>query len=450
MELPESKRDVYTVSRFNAEVRQLLLDRFEPVWLEGEISNLSRPASDHIYFSLKDNDAQIRCAMFRGRNRTLDFEPENGMQVTVHARIELYEVRGDLQLIVNFMEIVGRGELQRRFEQLKQKLAREGLFETARKRTIPKIPRRIGVITSRDGAALHDILTTLDKRFPAIEIIVYPTPVQGDTAPASICRMLEIANARDETDVLILARGGGSIEDLRAFNEEQVARAVAASDLPTITGIGHEIDFTIADFVADDCAPTPTAAAQYASPDRHALAQTADHLYRRLKNRLMNRLETGRQALALQQSQLLRFHPTARIEQWMQKMDDAAERLRLHLREFLGATDRRLALIQAALAHCTPLRQVHACRARLIDAANALILFEQYTLEKQHHRLKQFETRLSVLSPLATLQRGYSITTDEHERIVRSTGTLAIGQKIEVRVKDGRIKASVDQLHRKK
>ncbi len=449
-EFPTDKRSVYTVSRFNAEVRQLLLDRFKPIWLEGEISNLSRPASGHIYFSLKDDAAQIRCAMFRGRNHALGFEPESGMQVMVHARADLYEVRGEFQLIVNFMEIAGHGELRRRFEQLKLKLAKEGLFEQARKRPIPRFPRRVGVVTSDNGAALHDILTTLGSRFPAIETVVYPTPVQGGEAPASICRMLEVANARREVDVLIVARGGGSLEDLWAFNEEQVARAIAASDLPVITGIGHEVDFTISDFVADERAPTPTAAAQRVSPNRHALAQTLTDFRRRLESRLKHRLETAGQALALRQSQLLRFHPAAQIEQWMQRMDETAERLRLVMRELTRAAGQRLVLLQTTLLHRMPLPRVHAARVRLGSAADTLGLAANHALAERRHRLQRLAARLHALSPLATLQRGYSITTDEQGRIVRSIGALAAGQKIEVRVEDGRIEAAVNELRRER
>ncbi len=446
--LPESKRNVYTVSRFNAEVRQLLLDKIEPVWLEGELSNLSQPASGHIYFSLKDNAAQIRCAMFRGRNRALGFGPENGMQVTVHARADLYETRGDFQLIVNFMELSGHGELHRRFEQLKRKLAQEGLFEPARKRAIPKFPRRVGVITSTDGAALHDVLATLNRRLPMIEVCVYPTPVQGVEATASICRMLKVANARRETDVLILARGGGSLEDLWAFNEEQVARAIAASELPVITGIGHDVDFTISDFVADERAPTPTAAAQHASPDRRALTQSVTDFHRRLNRGLAARLETAGQTLVLRRSQLLRFHPAARIEQRMQRLDEVAERLRLSLRELIAATGHRLALLSAALNYRAPIERVRTARTRTANAAGALNLAAKHLLENRRHRCERLAVRLHALSPLATLKRGYSITTDERGRVVRSVGNLAAGQQIGVRVEDGRIEASVKKLRK--
>ena len=439
-------RRVYTVSHLTGEIRRLLLDGLGPVWVEGEISNLSRPASGHVYFSLKDNAAQVRCAMFRNRNRALDFEPENGIRVTVHARADLYETRGDFQLIIHSMNVSGRGELHQRFERLKRKLAREGLFEPGRKRAIPKIPRRVGVITSRDGAALHDVLTTLERRMPAIDVFVYPTPVQGAGASAAICRMLETANARREADVLVLARGGGSLEDLWPFNEERVARAIAASDLPVITGIGHDVDVTIADFAADSHAPTPTAAAQHASPDCRALAQSLAELHRRFDNQVTGRLNAAAQTLAIQQTRLLHLHPAARVEQRMQRLDEAGERLRTGLRKLIDDAGRRLVLLRATLNYHVPSGRVRAARTRAGGAEGALNLAVKYALENRRHHLERLAARLRALSPLATLKRGYSITTDKHGRIVHSIRALAAGQKVRIRVEDGSIDASVEKL----
>ena len=442
----ENKREVYTVSRFNTEVKQLLRAEIEPLWIEGEISNLSRPASGHIYFLLKDDKAQIRCVMFKSKAASLDFELENGIQVTVHARADLYEERGSFQLIVSLMEISGQGELHQRFERLKRKLVREGLFDPERKRMIPKIPRRVGVITSKDGAALHDVLTTLAQRLPTIEVFVYPTLVQGSEASGTICHMLEIANTRCEVDVLILARGGGSLEDLWAFNEEPVARAIAASSLPVITGIGHDIDLTIADLAADHYAPTPTAAAQHASPDRHTLNQNLTERHRHLDNLLTNRLDTAKQKLMVMQAHLLRWHPETRIEQWMQKLDDARERLLTNLRILIGHASQNLTLSQMALAHHTPLGRLRIVRTRSTSAATALNLAMKHALENHRHQLEQLARCLDVLSPLATLKRGYSITTDEHGRIVRSLEALTPEQKISIRIEDGRIEAAVEKL----
>ena len=447
-DLPKTERTIYTVSKINARVRQLLLDHLEPLWLEGEISNLSRPASGHIYFSLKDDRAQINCAMFRGRNQSLNFAPKDGMLVTVHARADLYEARGNFQLIVNFMEIAGTGELQRRFERLKQRLAAEGLFDQQRKQTLPEIPRRVGVITSASGAALHDVLTTLNKRFPALEVFVYPAVVQGDEAPASICAMLELSNARREVDVLILTRGGGSLEDLWAFNDESVARAIAASALPVVTGIGHEVDFTIADFVADKHLPTPTAAAQHLSPDQEMLAQNLANIQKHLSNCLDEQISYARQQLALKQEQLLRFHPTAHIEQRMQRLDDAAARLHSGIHDLINHTRQQLTLLQTTLGYQAPIERIRTTHARLMNAATALGSTTKNTLRSHQHHLRDATARLNVLSPLATLKRGYSITTDEQGRIIGSIAPLSSGQKIGVRVADGRILASINKLRR--
>ena len=275
-------RNVYTVTSLNREVRLLLEHGLAVVWLEGELSNFSAPASGHWYFSLKDREAQIRCAMFRMKNQGLGFTPKAGQHVLVRGRVTMYEARGDYQLIVEHMEEAGVGALKREFERLKAKLAAEGLFAVERKRELPRFPRRIGVITSPTGAAIRDVLHILARRFPPAGVIIYPTDVQGAVAVPRIVRALAVANARAECDVLIVARGGGSLEDLWAFNDEGVARAIHDSAIPVVSGIGHEVDFTIADFVADARAPTPSGAAELVVPDRAAcldvLSRTADRL----------------------------------------------------------------------------------------------------------------------------------------------------------------------------
>jgi len=262
-------RDVYTVSRLNQTARQLLEQGLPRIWLEGELSNLSRPSSGHLYFTLKDSRAQIRGAMFRNRNQLLRFRPQEGMQMLVRCRISLYEPRGDYQLIAESMEEAGDGALQRAFEELKRKLDLEGLLRAEHKQPLPLLPRRIGVVTSPSGAAIRDVLSVLKRRFPAIPVMVYPVPVQGKEAGREIAAMLHRAGERRECDVLILTRGGGSLEDLWAFNEEVVARAIHDCPVPVISAVGHEVDFTIADFVADQRAPTPSAAAELASPDQY-------------------------------------------------------------------------------------------------------------------------------------------------------------------------------------
>src|SRR5262245_24425697 len=257
----EARRDIYTVSRLNREARGLLEAGLPSLWITGELSNLSRPASGHWYFTLKDEDAQVRCAMFRSRNLAVRVAPRDGLQVLLRARVGLYEARGEFQLVVDHLEEAGEGELRRRFEALKLKLAAEGLFDAGRKRPLPRFPRRIGVVTSPTGAALRDVLQVLGRRFPAVPVLLYPVPVQGAGAAREISAMLQVADRRRDVDVLLLVRGGGSLEDLWAFNDESLARAIAGMGLPVICGIGHEVDFTIADFVADLRAPTPSAAA---------------------------------------------------------------------------------------------------------------------------------------------------------------------------------------------
>jgi exodeoxyribonuclease VII large subunit len=264
---PTTSREIYSISELNSEARVLLEKRFPLIWVEGEISNLARPASGHIYFSLKDEAAQVRCAMFKMHNRLVNFQPKNGQQVLARVRISLYEARGEFQLIVEHMEETGDGALRRQFELLKQKLFEEGLFDEAHKQALPFLPTQLGVITSPSGAAIRDILSVLKRRFPGIPVLIYPVPVQGTEAPQAIVESIHSAAKCQDCDLLILARGGGSLEDLWAFNEETVARAINACPIPIVTGIGHEIDFTIADFVADYRAPTPSAAAEFISPD---------------------------------------------------------------------------------------------------------------------------------------------------------------------------------------
>ncbi len=294
MQLPFEERRVLSVSGLNREAKQLIEGTLGVVWVEGEVSNLSRPSSGHLYWSLKDAHAQVRCAMFRMSNRGLGFELANGQQILVRARASLYEARGEYQLIVEYAEEAGEGLLRRKFEELKRKLAAEGLFDAARKRVPPKLPRRIGVVTSPSGAALRDVLIALRRRSPATAVLIYPTSVQGSGAADEICRTLKLADRRAECDVLILTRGGGSLEDLWAFNEEKVARVIAALELPIIVGVGHEIDFTIADFAADLRAPTPSQAAELAVPDQSEWLTRFARLEQQIAFCMRRRLGTDR------------------------------------------------------------------------------------------------------------------------------------------------------------
>ncbi len=438
------ERNVYTVSRLNREVRLLLEKGLAVVWLEGELSNFSAPASGHWYFSLKDREAQLRCAMFRTRNTGIGFTPKAGQHVLVRGRVTMYEARGDYQLIAEHMEEAGVGALKREFERLKAKLAAEGLFALERKRTLPRFPRRIGVVTSPTGAAIRDVLHVLARRFPPASVIVYPTPVQGAAAVPAIIDAISTANARAECDVLIVARGGGSLEDLWAFNDENVARAIHASVLPVVSGIGHEVDFTIADFVADARAPTPSGAAELVVPDRNAcldvLRRTADRLAVAMRREL--RTVTSRFDSAGARLKLL--HPGARLLQQAQRLDDLEQRLQGSLRNLFHEKRSRLSDARAHLVHNSPERRVRdfrlkheALAARLEHAMNTCV-------DRADHRLKLAARTLNTVSPLATLERGFAIVTRAADgALVTDVASLNTGDEIEARVARGRVRAQV-------
>src|ERR1700761_6483010 len=323
----EPERNVYTVTRLNREVRLLIERGLGVVWVEGELSNLSVPSSGHWYFSLKDRDAQLRCAMFRQRNMTVGFTPKSGQQILARGRVSVYEPRGDYQFIVEHLEEAGGGALKREFERLKAKLAAEGLFATERKRSLPRFPRRIGVVTSPSGAAIRDILHILARRFPPAAVMISPTPVQGDAAIPSIVEAIQTATARAECDVLIVARGGGSIEDLWCFNDERVARAIRASGIPIVSGIGHEIDFTIADFVAHARAPTPSGAAELVAPDRRACLEALARTMERLAACMRRELRSVDSRFSATRARLSLAHPGVRLRQQTQRLDDLEGRL---------------------------------------------------------------------------------------------------------------------------
>ncbi len=396
--MPE--RDVYTVSRLNREARMLLEQGMPPLWIEGEISNFAAPSSGHWYFSLKDANAQIRCAMFRQRNSLSACKPRDGLHVMARARVSLYEPRGDYQLLIDHLEDAGEGALRRQFELLKARLQREGLFAIERKRPLPALPRRIGVITSPTGAAIRDILNVLRRRFCAVPILIYPVPVQGADAGAQIAATISLASRRAECDVLVLARGGGSLEDLWAFNEEVVARALLDCRIPTVSGIGHEIDFTIADFVADVRAPTPSAAAELVVPDCQEWVERLAVKLRRLTGSMQRVLQNCRATQDGLARRLAQAHPGIRLRHQVQRVDDFEQRLKLAIRAALQVASSRL---------------------------NAAHL------------------QLSALSPLATLERGYAIVTRvENGALLRSSDQLARGDRIEARLSHGRVRARVE------
>ena len=436
-------RDVYSVTRLNREVRVVLERALSVIWVEGELSNLSQPGSGHWYFTLKDREAQLRCVMYRNRNALLGFTPRPGAQLLLRGRISVFEPRGEYQLIAEYLEEAGIGALQRQFERLKARLAAEGLFASERKRTLPRFPRRIGVITSPAGAALHDILKILARRFPAAAVLIYPAVVQGAAAAPALIAALETAGARAECDVLILARGGGSLEDLWAFNDERLARAIAASALPVVSGVGHEIDFTIADLVADARAPTPSAAAELVVPDRaaflQALARTAQRLdfcMRRELQALAARLGGTRRRLELS-------HPGVRLLQQAQRLDELSLRLAAAMRAGLQRDRLRVAHGGERLMRCSPGQLLRAqgerherLRARLDQAAK-----EQVT--RAAHRLALAQRALNSVSPLATLARGYAIVTRANGALLTDADAARPDEEIEARLARGVLRARV-------
>jgi len=412
------QREIFSPSQLVRLARDLLEDTFPLIWVEGEISNLSRPASGHLYFSLKDAQAQIRCAMFRNRAMLLRFKPADGTRVLARARVSLYEARGEFQLIVEHLEEAGEGALLRAFEQLKAKLAAEGLFDAAKKRALPALPRRIGVITSASGAAIRDVLSVLSRRFPLVDVEVIPVPVQGKEAPPAIIAALNAASNAHRHDVLLLTRGGGSLEDLWAFNDEGVARAIRACAIPVVSAVGHEVDFTIADFAADVRAPTPSAAAEILVPDGAAIRRTLQREEARLEALMQRRLQNAAQRLDHAWTRLRTQHPRARLQR-------GSERL-AHLRARLQAQHPLIRLAQRR-------EQLASLRQRL-DAA----LDRRFDRRKQ--LLVELARTLNAVSPLATLQRGYAILLDRDSRqVLRSVEQARNSGRLVARLADGEI-----------
>jgi len=444
LQLPFEERRILSVSGLNREAKLLIEGTLGVVWVEGEISNLSRPSSGHLYWSLKDAQAQVRCAMFRMSNRGLGFELANGQQILVRGRASLYEARGEYQLIVEYAEEAGEGLLRRRFEELKRKLAAEGLFDQARKRPPPRLPRRIGVVTSPTGAALRDVLIALRRRFPGTAVLVYPTSVQGAGAADEICRTLKLADKRADCDVLILTRGGGSLEDLWAFNEESVARTIAALELPIIVGVGHEIDFTIADFAADLRAPTPSQAAELAVPDQNEWLTRFARLGQQLAYHARRRLGTEQRHFATLTHRLSRCHPGIRLRAQHQRLDELEARLRRALERLIAKRKLQLGRLSTSVAHANPARQLAKVRERARWAADKLRRAVLRNLDRTKQRIALAERSLTSLSPLATLQRGYAIVARRDGTLITDASTVAAGTSIDVRLANGELAATVD------
>lgn len=437
---------IYTVSQLNRETSALLGEHFLSIFVEGEISNLSIPSSGHCYFTLKDSYAQVRCAMFRGQ-RKQSFKPENGKQVVVKAQVSLYEPRGDYQLIVEYLEEAGTGALRRAFDALKLKLSEEGLFSATHKKTLPTLPKAIGVITSPSGAAIRDILTVLRRRFASVPVIIYPVAVQGDNAKSEIAKAIATANTLKQCDVLILARGGGSLEDLWAFNEEIVARAIFASQIPVISGVGHETDVTIADFVADLRAATPSAAAEHATPDQQQWLHKFNELEIRLQQYLQRSLRQQQQKLDWLSGRLQQQHPKQKLTRNQQRLDELEIRLKKAVQLRL-AHDRRAVETQTArLWQYSPLSAIRRNQQQQTYLSERLITATNIRLKEFSQRLLNASQTLHAVSPLATLNRGYALVTEQASgQIIRSSEQLKAGDKVLTRLAKGHFTSQIDKL----
>ena len=437
---------IYTVSQLNREAAELLGEHFLSILVEGEISNLSIPASGHCYFTLKDAHAQVRCAMFRGQRRG-SFKPENGRQVVVKAQVSLYEPRGDYQLIVEFMEEAGEGVLRRAFDALKLKLSDEGLFSATHKKTLPLLPKAIGVITSPSGAAIRDILTVLRRRFTAVPVIIYPVAVQGENAKFEVAKAIATANAFKHCDVLILARGGGSLEDLWAFNEEMVARAIFASKIPVISGVGHETDVTIADFVADLRAATPSAAAEHATPDQQQWLNQFAAIEARLRQLLRHSCRQQQQKLDWLNGRLQQQHPRQKLTRNNQQLASLELRLTKAIQLKLLDNKQIIEIQTARLAQCSPLAKLKSYQQRLSHLSVRFKTSSTIFLNSKSQRLLYASQTLHAVSPLATLNRGYALVTEPTSgQVIRSTAQLQAGDKLLTRLAKGHFTSKVDSL----
>lgn len=436
-----TEREVLTVSQLNARARSLLEEVFPRVWVEGELSNLARPSSGHMYFTLKDSGAQVRCALFRQHATRVRMDLRDGLQVRARGRVSLYEGRGDYQLILDSLEPAGDGALRQAFDALKAKLLAEGLFASDRKRALPSHPRRIGVITSPSGAALHDIISVFARRAPFIELVISPTAVQGRDAAPQIVRALERAD-RAGFDALILARGGGSLEDLWPFNEEQVARAVAACQTPIISAVGHETDVSISDFVADVRAPTPSAAAELLSPDAQALLRQLARSYRQLQHSMRSCLSRERMRLDHLRKRLR--HPGERLAQQAQRLDELELRLQRAFRQRVTLQEQRLNTLHLRLQQQHPARSITTMNERLELLKQRLPRAMHLRMQQQQQVFNNLAQTLHLVSPLATLGRGYSILLDGTGKAIRSQHETEPGQRLTARLGEGQLSLRVE------
>lgn len=435
---------VLTPSQLNTLARDLLEGSFPLIWVEGELSNVSRPSSGHLYFVLKDERAQVRCAMFKPKSSWLKFIPREGVHVLARGRLTLYEARGEYQLVLDHMEEAGEGALRRAFEETKAKLAAEGLFDSERKRPLPHFARRIGVITSPSGAAVRDVLSVLARRFPLVEAEVLPVQVQGAAAAPQIVRMLQRAAASGRYDVILLTRGGGSLEDLWSFNDERLARAIAASPVPVVSAVGHETDFSLSDFAADLRAPTPSVAAELLVPSRDDLMRRLRALDARLRNLQMQRVRAAMQRADRAALRLNALRPRARLDALCRRQADALRRLAAAWQRRLERERARVRHADAVLRAAHPQRRIARLRERLAAVSSRPQAAIVRRLGNETLRLRGLARSLETVSPLATVARGYTILRHPDGRVVRSVLDAAPGDRLEARLVDGTLPLKVD------
>lgn len=438
--------DIYTITQLNREVSELLEEAFPIIWVEGEISNLAKPTSGHLYFTLKDNNAQVRCAFFRNRHTNLRFDLNNGMKVLAKVNVGLYEGRGEYQLIIEQIEPAGAGALQIAFDALKQKLATEGLFDKEHKKVPPKYPKTIGIITSSTGAAIRDILSILKRRYPLGDLIIYPVPVQGDGAAAAIAKKIKIAEKRNECDVFILTRGGGSLEDLWAFNEEVVARTIFDIDTPIISGIGHEIDFTIVDFIVDLRAATPSAAAELVSPDIDEVIQKLKQYKKQLIHFQKQIIKNFKNYVAIFSGKLPQ--PNQKLFELIQRTDEYSTRLKYNIEKEISS---RKIIITESESNLAKLNPMYIITQKIDYIKNLHLQFKSaitLLLEQTKNEVSRIEDILKTISPISTLDRGYAIVSDyKTNKIIRNTTHLKIGKKIHIKLASSEIDSIVDKIY---
>ncbi|WP_246029054.1 exodeoxyribonuclease VII large subunit [Parashewanella tropica] len=440
-------KTIFTVSRLNGEVRRILEKEIGEVWLSAEISNFSAPSSGHWYLTLKDHFSQIRCAMFKGRNRHVSFRPANGQQVLVKGNISVYEPRGDYQLIIDSMQPAGDGLLSQQFEALKMQLAADGLFATDCKQPLPSNIQRIGVITSPTGAAIRDVLHVLNRRDPSLEIIIYPAQVQGEQASLQIRHAIETANERQEVDVLLLTRGGGSLEDLWCFNDELLAHTIFNSELPIVSAIGHEVDTTISDYVADVRAPTPSAGAELLSNDTENKQQHLQQLQQRL-NQSIHHLQLAHSRRLEQLSHRLQRHePEHQLQQWQQRFDEMQLRLTSLIQKRIDNTKLHQYNLAARLQQQSPEHQIRIAQEKLGHLNNQMLNAISHKVQQSESKFQQVSQQLELVSPLATLTRGYSITTNDKGKVVTSSKQVGQGDVLRTKLSEGELVSTVTKVN---